>query len=328
MDMKIDEMGKIADYLEETVGMILVTSDIHGHVYPTDYSAKEESQLGLAKLATLIRSERERTPDLLLVDNGDVIQGTPLCSFFVEQHWGETHPLITVMNELAYDVAVPGNHDFNYGLEMLRQAMEDSRFPWLSAGIVETESGRPAFGNPYMVRTTGAGIKIAILGVTTHYIPYWENPQHITGLEFQDALETVKTWVPRIRSVENPDLMIVSYHGGFERDLQTGEPAEGLTEDNQGYAMCLEVPGIDVLITGHQHRLITQEVGGVTVIQPGSAGEALGKISVTFQRNKDGAWIIREKTATLLLPDETVSADTKVLELIWPLESETQAWLD
>lgn len=318
-----------AGKMEESRCEILVTSDVHGHIYPTDYRTHEELPLGLAKLAAMIRRERERTPDLLLVDNGDVIQGTPLCSFYVKkQRQEEMHPAVAVMNELGYDAAIPGNHEFNYGPRMLRRVMEDSRFPWMSAGIVDAEQGQPAFGQPYLVKTTEAGVKIAVLGVTTHYIPHWENPRHIEGWEFRDALETVKTWVPRIREQERPDLMVVAYHGGFERDLLTGEPAERLTGENQGYAMCLEVPGIDVLVTGHQHRLIAAEVGGVTVIQPGSGGQALGKISVRFQKSIDGAWTIQEKKAELLTPDETIPADGRVMDLVRGLEEETQTWLD
>lgn len=311
----------------EVLCKILVTSDIHGYVYPTDYRTADERPLGLAKLATLLRRERMQSPGLLLVDNGDVIQGTPLCTFYVKNHPDGVHPSIAAMNLLGYDAAVPGNHEFNYGQELLGKAMNDSSFPWLSAGILE-ESGKPAFGKPYVVKTTPEGVKIAILGVTTHYIPHWEHPRHIDGWTFQDALETVKTWVPSIREKERPDLLVVSYHGGFERDLATGEPTERLTGENQGYAMCLEVPGIDVLITGHQHRMIAGEVGGVTVIQPGTGGQALGHIAVRLEREADGRWSIREKTAELLVPDDGVEADAEVLELVRPLESATQAWLD
>ncbi|WP_339302195.1 bifunctional UDP-sugar hydrolase/5'-nucleotidase [Paenibacillus sp. FSL K6-2441] len=320
--------GAISSRQEEVLCKILVTSDIHGFIYPTDYRTTEERPLGLAKLATLIRRERAHTPGLLLIDNGDAIQGTPLCTFHVKNHPHDVHPSITVMNLLGYDAAVPGNHEFNYGQELLGKAIKDARFPWLSAGILDEGSGEPAFGKPYVIKTTQEGVRIAILGVTTHYIPHWEHPRHIPGWTFQDALETVKAWVPRIREAEQPDLLVVSYHGGFERDLATGAPTERLTGENQGYAMCLEVPGIDVLITGHQHRMIAGEVGGVTVLQPGTGGQALGQITVRFKRGADGRWIVREKTAELLVPDAAVEADAEVLELVRPLESATQAWLD
>ncbi|WP_110945062.1 bifunctional metallophosphatase/5'-nucleotidase [Paenibacillus phocaensis] len=313
---------------EEALCCLLVTSDVHGFIYPTDYRTAEERPWGLAKLATLIRREREQAPGLLLIDNGDAIQGTPLCTFYVKNHSDRVHPAIAAMNLLGYDAAVLGNHEFNYGQELLGKAMRDSRFPWLSAGIVEAESGEPAFGKPYIVKTTPEGVRIAILGVTTHYIPHWEHPRHMEGWIFQDALETVKTWVPRIREEERPDLLVVSYHGGFERDLATGAPTERLTGENQAYAMCREIPGIDVLITGHQHRMIAGEVGGVTVIQPGTGGQALGHLAVRFERGAGGRWILREKTAKLLVPEPDTASDAEVLELLRPLESATQAWLD
>ncbi|WP_019637443.1 bifunctional metallophosphatase/5'-nucleotidase [Paenibacillus fonticola] len=311
---------------------ILVTSDIHGHIYPTDYRTDEERSLGLAKISSLIQQERRQAPDLLLLDNGDMIQGSPLTSYYVKhnKHIDGSHPVIAGLNELAYDAVVPGNHEFNYGLDHLRGVVGESRFPWLSAGIVDQETGEPAFGKPYIVKKIGDTadpIKVAILGVTTHYIPNWENPLHIEGLEFRDALETVRAWVPRIREKECPDLLVVAYHGGFERDLATGEAAEKLTGENQGYAICQEVAGIDVLITGHQHRFLAEQINGVAVIQPGCNGQALGKITVDFEKQGE-RWQVRNKAASLLVVDESVTADEALLALVSGLETKTQRWLD
>lgn len=315
------------EHRQEAACEILVSSDIHGHIYPTDYRSTGECQLGLAKLATLIERERQAKPDLLLLDNGDLIQGTPLSTYFVKNKQG-IHPTIEVLNRLGYDAAVPGNHEFNYGLSTFSQVVEDSHFPWLSAGITVKGAGKPAFGQPYITKVLENGLKLAVLGVTTHYIPHWENPQHIAGLEFADALETVRFWVPMIRREERPDLLIVAYHGGFERDLWTGEPVERLTGENQAYAMCAEVEGIDILITGHQHRSLFGEVNGVTIVQPSCLGQALGRINVNFRRGESGDWEITDRRADLLVPDELVEPDQEVLHLCRELEQETQTWLD
>lgn len=305
---------------------ILATSDIHGYIYPTDYRSKDERPLGLAKLATLIRQERLGDPDLLLLENGDLIQGSPLAAYAVKQGKG-AHPAVAALNELGYDAAVPGNHEFNYGPDLLRRVMNESAFPWLSAGITD-KAGVPAFGVPYIVKKIEE-VKVAVLGVTTHYIPHWENPAHIRDWMFGDALETVKRWVPRIRAEVQPDVLIVAYHGGFERDLMTGEPAERLTGENQGYAMCVEVEGIDVLITGHQHRLEASEVNGVTIVQPGCNGQALGKITLELERDEDGGrWVLCGKRAELLKPEAETAPDAAVLALCRPLEERTQRWLD
>lgn len=306
---------------------MMVTSDIHGYIQPVEYRTREERHAGLSKIATLIKETRKKSPELLLVDNGDLLQGTPFAYYAATAGQHRLNPAIAAMNELRYDAAVLGNHEFNYGWELLAKAVGDSSFPWLSAGIVNRETKEPVFGKPYIVKTLGPNIKVVILGVTTHYIPNWENPKHIKGLEFQDALETVKQWAAYIRKEEQPDLLVVSYHGGFERDLSSGEPAEKLTGENQAYAMCMEVEGIDVLITGHQHRFIAGEVNGVTVIQPGCNGQAVGKISVAFQKTASG-WMIARKQAELLGIDGAVASDPAIMSLTGEAEEATQTWLD
>lgn len=335
---------------------IMVTSDLHGAIRPIHYNTNAYRPAGLALLASLIRRERERSPELLLVENGDLLQGSPLASYaasFVSDH--EVHPFINVLNELSYDAAVMGNHEFNYGQNLLRKAVEDSHFPWLSANIVvehqddtivthsyggnsekETRpvapsgAGIPAFGPPYLIKTLSSGVKIALLGATTHYIPNWEHPKNIEGLHFLDALETIRAWVGYIREHEQPDVLVVSYHGGFESDLETGEPAERLTGENQAYAICRDIEGIDVLLTGHQHRQLTADIHGVTVIQPGFSGNGVGHVSVQLEQLANGKWQIAGKQARLLLLDENsdVLPDAAVMKLTDELEAKAQAWLD
>ncbi|MFD1954541.1 bifunctional metallophosphatase/5'-nucleotidase [Paenibacillus thailandensis] len=311
---------------ERIICRIMATSDIHGYIRDIDYRTNGKKDTGLAKLGSLIRQVRERGEAMLLIDNGDLLQGSPLASFAAARPEG-THPFIQALDALGYDAAVPGNHEFNYGLPLLRQAVRDSRFPWLSANIVDESTGEPAFGPPYVVKWLEGQLKAVILGLTTHYIPNWENPRHIEGLKFRDALEAAKEWVRRIRDTERPDLLIVSYHGGFERDLETGEPTERLSGENQGYAICAEAEGIDVLVTGHQHRLIAGEVNGVAVVQPGSGGQAVGMVTVELEKS-GGRWAVTAKRAELLQPDEATPADEAVMKLTGELERRTQSWLD
>ncbi|MFJ2046027.1 bifunctional metallophosphatase/5'-nucleotidase [Paenibacillus taichungensis] len=323
---------------------IMVTSDLHGAIRPIHYNTNAYRPAGLALLASLIRRERDRSPELLLVDNGDLLQGSPLASYaasFVSNH--EVHPFINVLNELGYDAAVMGNHEFNYGQDLLRKAVQDSHFPWLSANIVNegkpdeevlhtapTGAAIPTFGPPYLIKTLSSGVKIALLGATTHYIPNWEHPKNIEGLQFLDAMETIRAWVGYIREHEQPDVLVVSYHGGFESDLETGEPAERLTGENQAYAICRDIEGIDVLLTGHQHRQLTAEIHGVTVVQPGFSGNGVGHVSTQLDRLSNGKWQIAGKQARLLLldKDSDVQPDAAVMKLTDELEAKAQAWLD
>lgn len=307
---------------------VLVTSDLHGHLFPTDYRGSAERELGLAKLATLIARERTLNPSALLIDNGDLIQGTPLMYHHAKfANDSDVHPAINALNYLKYDAAVIGNHEFNYGPQVLRRAASQSDFPWLSANIVNSANGQPAFGKPYVIKRTPEGAAVAILGLTTPYIPNWELPSHIAGLEFRDAVETAKQWAAHIRETEQPDVLIVSYHGGFERDLQSGEPSEPLTGENQGYALCMEVPGIDVLITGHQHRMLADEINGVTIVQPGCNGQALGKVTVELS-GKNGRWSVTGKHAEVIGLAPGTPKDEVILANIAEEEERTQRWLD
>ncbi|MGM0844381.1 MAG: bifunctional metallophosphatase/5'-nucleotidase [Bacillota bacterium] len=305
---------------------ILETSDVHGNIFPVNYGTNELQPLGLAKAAAIIKRYQQDNEYVITIDNGDIIQGTPLTYHYVKFMGGEANPMIEVLNHLQYDAAVIGNHEFNYGLSVLESAAKQSSFPWLSANILDQSTGRPYFGKPYIIKEFPNGLRAAVLGITTHYIPNWENPEHIPGLDFNDALETAKNWVAHIRENENPDILIVSYHGGFENDPESGEPTEHPTSENQGYRICTEVPGIDVLLTGHQHRQLTGMVNGVLIVQPGFNGEYVGKAELTLENNK-GKWNIVQKQSELL-PVGNEEEDEKVLQLVNRYESNTQKWLD
>ncbi len=306
---------------------ILETSDLHGALLPIQYANNSATETGFAKIASIIRKERQKGGPLLLIDNGDLIQGTPLAYHHAKLNGGEPNPMIQCLNELGYDAAVIGNHEFNYGMELLRKAVGESSFPWLSANIVDEATGEPVFGKPYLVKTLEQGLKIGVLGLTTPYIPHWEKPEHIAGLRFEDAVETAKRWVKHLREREGVDVVIVSYHGGFERHLESGEPTEPLTGENQGYALCREVEGIDVLLTGHQHRSISgTSINGVTVVQPGSAGAWLGKVTLTLGLEA-GSWRVLEAASELVSP-QGEAPDAAVLAIVEPHERLAQVWLD
>lgn len=309
---------------------LLVTSDLHGNVLPLNYGNNQKSDVGLAKISTLIDEERRHNAHTILIDNGDLIQGTPLTYHHANFNSQSANPMVMLLNALDYDAGVIGNHEFNFGQKVLQQAIAESRFPWLAANVVNASTGEPYYGKPYLIKKIAADIKVGILGLTTHYIPNWENPSHISGIQFEDAVQAAKKWVPFLRKQEEADVVIVAYHGGFERDLETGEPTERLTGENQGYQLCEEIDGIDVLLTGHQHRSIAgSSVNGVTVVQPGSRGMSLGKVRVTIQKSGGGSpqWKVTEKSSTLLSVKD-VAPDPLIESMIRPYEKQTQVWLD
>lgn len=312
---------------EQCEVVLLETSDLHGFILPASYATRREVPHGLARVASIVKSIRQTHSHTILIDNGDSLQGTPLTYYHAKVNSQPPNPVISCLNELRYDAAVLGNHEFNYGLPYLRNAVNASGFPWLSANIVDTSTGLPVFGKPYLVRELDNGVRIGILGLTTSYIPVWEQPEHIAGLRFDDPVEAAQKWIPVMKAEDHADVIVVSYHGGFERDPETGLPTEPLTGENVGYALCEQVKGIDVLLTGHQHRAIEKcSINGVCVVQPGNEGRYLGKVTLQMEKNPEG-WSVTGSRSELISAAE-YKPDQAIGQLISEIEASTQTWLD
>jgi 2',3'-cyclic-nucleotide 2'-phosphodiesterase / 3'-nucleotidase len=319
--------NRMRSKLDQCQLVILETSDIHGNVFPINYGNNKEMNTGLAKLATIIKQEINQLNCSLLIDNGDLIQGTPLTYYYAKYGSHKENPLIGILNHLKYDAAIIGNHEFNYGKGLLAKAMEESTFPWLSANIVDANTEKPAFGTPFFIKEFSNGLRVAVLGLTTHFIPNWEDPKHILDLKFDDVVETTKKWVEIIRKNEKYDLLVVSYHGGIEMDIDSGKATEPLTGENQGYRICQEIQGIDILLTGHQHRQLAADLNGVTIIQPGHNGQSLGRIIVSFQKEY-GKWRAFNIEAKVISVSDTIKPDLDILQMTKNIQDETQVWLD
>lgn len=296
----------------------LSTSDLHGYLYPTDFRQRNQSlAFGGTKVKQLFNQlEAEASGPLFKIDNGDFLQGSPL-SYYVAKRDGLL--MADMMNAMGFDAGVLGNHEFNYGREYLEQTIAKLNYPIVCANILK-EDGQSLTGHPYVILEK-AGVKIALLGLTTPYIPNWEQPSTIKGLTFKSALETAKDYVPQLRTLA--DIVVVSYHGGFERDLETGEPTERLTGENEGYQLLHEVVGIDVLLTGHQHREIALTKEHLALTQPGDKGRFIGSVRLGFdQKTKQ----ITTRQATLI--PVTGEEEPAMHQAFLPLLEEVEDWLD
>src|SRR5438034_6921953 len=161
---------------------ILGTTDLHGNIYPTDYYKNTPDNRGLAKMATLIKRARAENRNTLLLDSGDTIQGTPLEYYHNRKNNAPPDPMMLVMNALNYDAMTVGNHEYNFGLQVLEKARSEARFPWLSANTYDKGTTKTHY-QPYLVKEV-AGVRLGVLGLTTPGIPNWENPPNYEGLEF------------------------------------------------------------------------------------------------------------------------------------------------
>lgn len=307
---------------------VLFTSDIHGHVLPIRYVDNEAAEYGLLKLASIIEQTRREKGHVLVIDNGDLLQGTPFAYYHACIDRTTAHPIVEVMNKLRLDAFIPGNHEFNYGLSFLHRARNESEFPWLSANVLNERTGEPFLGCPYRIFEFPGGAKIGLLGLTTPYIPNWEQPAHIEGLSFESAVTAAKRWVPIMKEQEGAHIIIVSYHGGFERDVHTGEEMEEQTGENEGWRLCQEVEGIDVLLTGHQHQRINGvRIGNALIVQPGYQGSCLAHIELDLVNEGDNRWLLNASRAMLREASEA-KASLLYSERLQDCEDNVQRWLD
>lgn len=299
--------------------VILTVSDIHGYIYPTDYqTSQQDLPKGLLKLNAMIRDIKQQHEHVIVMDNGDFLQGSPFTSYLYSQ-LQSSDALSQIYNQVGFDFGVIGNHEFNYGLPYLYQTLQSFNFPVLSANI--TKDNRPFTGHD-VIYIDKDGTKIGIIGLTTQYIPNWEQPETIKDLTFHSAKETAKKRIDEVKA--QSDVVIVCYHGGFECDIHTGEPTELLTGENEGYALLNELEDIDVLITGHQHREIAEVINQTAIIQPGSKGDCLGKIILTIDETTNQ---IQSSQSELLFVDD-VNPTIQTNQTSLHINDDVNQWLD
>src|SRR6266581_8439539 len=235
---------------------ILSTTDMHGRVFPIDYYTNKYDNVGITKVATLVKEARKNDPDLMLVDSGDTIQGTPLEYFHNKRNNTPADPMMLAMNALHYDSMTVGNHEYNFGLTVLEKARREAKFPWLSANTYN-QGTSTAHYQPYIVKEV-EGVRIGVLGLTTPGIPNWENVPNYAGLEFHESVSEAKKWVSVLRDTEKVDLVVIAMHMGLEEDLRTGQinPSQ-VPNENAAITIVRRVPGVDIILMGHTHREVS-----------------------------------------------------------------------
>lgn len=298
-----------AGAVDRVVITVLHTSDLHANLLPWDYARGAEGSWGLARVATRIREIRKSAPNVLLLDGGDTIQGAPTGWLEARRPAGGPHFVAAAMSALGYDAMAVGNHEFNFGMDVLRRAQRDSSFPWISANTRNESDGGAAFPE-YLVKELD-GIRVGVLGLTTPNIPGWEPLANRPGLKWEDPVATAGRLVPLLRGQERCDVVVALIHGGLEIDLATGEP-NGTAYENRAAALARGVPGIDLILMGHTHRrLPLTRVHGVPVTQPGRWGEALARVDLVVERSEGKSTVV-EASGTVLPSDASVAIDPEV----------------
>jgi 2',3'-cyclic-nucleotide 2'-phosphodiesterase/3'-nucleotidase len=250
---------------------VLGTTDSHGNVFNWDYFKNKEyddaahNDIGLAKVATLVKAARKKfrkRGPVLLLDAGDTIQGTPLAYYYARVApitAGGTHPMAAAMNKMHYDAAALGNHEFNYGLDTLRAYQSQLEFPLLGANAVDPATKRPVFP-PYVIKKYRVAkrrkpLKIGILGLVTPGVAIWDKANVEGKVEFPGLVEQAAKYVPEMRK-KGCDLVIVSAHSGADTSSSYGDALP--YPENAASLVAEQVPGIDAILVGHAHKEIPQ----------------------------------------------------------------------
>jgi len=311
---------------------ILATTDMHGNVLPIDYYANKPDARGLACAATIIKGVRKENPNLLLLDSGDTIQGTPLVYYHNKKNNQPPDPMMLAMNALHYDAMAVGNHEYNFGLKVLGKARREANFPWLSANTYKKGTDQTAYA-PYLVKEVN-GVRVGILGLTTPGIPNWENAENYAGLEFRETVSEARKWVKVLREKERADVVVITMHMGLEKDLRTGKVDPGqVKNENAAVAIAEQVPGVDVILMGHTHREVPGVyINGVLLAQADKWARRVARVDLYLEREtsanaNSGRWRVVAKSARTIPVDERVKPDEEISKLVAPYDRETQAWL-
>ncbi|MGR5503448.1 2',3'-cyclic-nucleotide 2'-phosphodiesterase [Vibrio sp. DNB22_10_4] len=288
---------------------IIETTDIHTNVMDYDYYKDKPSQkIGLARAATLVKEARGEVTNSVLVDNGDLLQGSPMGDYMASKGIkpGEIHPVYKAMNQLDYDVGNIGNHEFNYGLEFLKTSLEGANFPYISANVFDKKTGDHYF-KPYLIKThtfkdidgNAHEVKVGYIGFVPPQIMVWDK-KNLEGKVFaEDIKASAEKLVPQMKK-EGADIIVAIPHSGVSSD-----PYKAGAENSTYYLS--EVEGIDAIAFGHSHAVFPGKgfdniqgvdnkkgtINGVAAVMPGRWGSHVGVMDLVLEQDGD-SWKVAD----------------------------------
>ncbi|MCJ2378293.1 bifunctional 2',3'-cyclic-nucleotide 2'-phosphodiesterase/3'-nucleotidase [Vibrio sp. ZSDZ34] len=297
---------------------IIETTDIHTNVMDYDYYKDKPSQkIGLARTATLVKEAKSEVTNSVLVDNGDLIQGSPMGDYMASKgiKTGEIHPVYKAMNQLDYEVGNIGNHEFNYGLDFLAKTLEGAAFPYVSANVFDQETNEHYF-KPYIIKshtfkdTDGNAheVKVGYIGFVPPQIMVWDKKNLEGKVYAKDIKETAEKLVPQMKQ-EGADVIVAIPHSGVSSD-----PHKAGAENSTYYLS--EVDGIDAIAFGHSHSVFPGKgfdniqgvdnekgtINGVAAVMPGRWGSHVGIMDLVLKKDGSGWKVAESHTKTQARP--------------------------
>lgn len=295
---------------KEVTLKLIETSDVHGCYYPYDFIRRHSVQGSLARVSALVGEMRKTYGDrLILMDNGDILQGQPVAYYYNYIDTTSVHVVADMLNYMHYDVATMGNHDIEAGHAVYDRWVSQCKFPVLGANIMDVKTGT-TYLPPYKV-IEREGVKVVVLGMITPAIPSWLPEQLWSGLRFEDMETSARKWVKWIQEKEKPDVLIGLFHAGPE-----GNKLDNVVENGSG-DVARRVPGFDVVFMGHDHvrtcqKIINEAGDSVLLVDPANMAKVVADVTVKVVK-KDGK-VIRKSVEGKLASVDRYTPDEAFLK--------------
>lgn len=241
---------------------IVETSDVHGAFFPYNFTERRDMSGTMARVSSYIKRQRKEMGNrLILLENGDILQGQPTCYYTNFVATDKPNIAAEVVNYLKYDAQTFGNHDVEVGHKVYDKWIKELDCPTLGANIINTETDKP-YVDPYLI-IEREGVRVAILGMLTPAIPNWLHQNLWTGMRFEEMVSCAKRWVKILREQEKADVVIGLFHSGWDGGIVTDEYDEDATQK-----VAEQVEGLDVIFFGHDHRERNTTVKNVLCLDP------------------------------------------------------------
>lgn len=276
---------------------ILETSDVHGSFFPYDAINRRPKSGSMARVSSYVSRLRGKYgSNLLLLDNGDILQGQPVSYFSNFIDTTDTNIAAQVVNYLRYDAVTIGNHDVEPGHKVYDKWRKEVACPVLGANVIDAATGQP-YLKPYAIFVR-QGVKIAVLGMLTPAIPNWLSKDIWSGLRFDEMVKTARHWMRIIKEKERADVVIGLFHSGAHGGITTPDYMEDASE-----TVAREVPGFNIVLFGHDHTrhndTITNTAGQkVLCLDPANNAITVSDATIQLTRQK-GNWTVTSVSGNL-----------------------------
>lgn len=303
-------MSTLAQKAKTVTLRLVETSDVHGAFFPYNFIEQRPMRGSLARVSTYLKQQRQTYGDrLILMDNGDILQGQPTCYYtnFVKPTL--KNMAAEVMNYLKYDAEAIGNHDVETGHKVYDKWIKELNCPTLGANIIDTKSGKP-YVEPYLMLER-EGVRIAVLGMLTPAIPNWLHESLWSGMRFEEMVGCARQWVKTLREKEQADVVVGLFHSGWEGGISTEQ-----YDEDAAKKIAEQVEGFDIIFFGHDHTVHQSTTNGVLCLDPScnavNVAEATLKLRVSNNGKGKGRRSVKiiEKTGRIVdITGEAVDED-------------------